>query len=69
MKRLIWVADRPTRRNRLPPSADFERTTEWECRVPLDAVPPSVRVLRAWAYDTETGRGTLLPGTAAIPGR
>jgi hypothetical protein len=55
--------------DRAHPSADFQRTTEWECRVPLGAVPPTVRTLRAWAYDTGTGRATLLPGTATIPGR
>ena len=68
---VVAVAQSGKRRlsNREPPTADFERTTEWECRVPLASIPASVRALRAWAYDTETGRATLLPGTAAIPGR
>jgi hypothetical protein len=51
-----------------PPTADFWRQEDWECRIPLAAIPAGTRALRAWAYDALEGRAIPLPGAPALPG-
>ena len=52
-----------------PPTADFRRHEEWECRIPQASIPPEIRNLRAWAYDAVEGRAFPLPGAPAVPRR